>query len=177
MGMLRFLLALLVLVLPLAALAQDQAFTNRDTELKQRADAGSGTVASLRADTAVKVLARAGAWTQVQAEGKTGFVRVFHLRFPATVEGSSSSSSSSGSNPFAALGGLIGGNKPDERAKLASTGVRGLSKEDVKNANPDAQALAKMQSYRAGKPEAQRFAREGKLAEKRVDDPEAKAGR
>jgi len=176
MRMLRFLLALLVLVLPVAAFAQDQAFTNRDTELKERADAGSGTVASLRADTAVKVLARAGAWTQVQAEGKTGFVRVFHLRFPATVEGSSSSSSS-GSNPFAALGGLIGGNKPDERAKLASTGVRGLSKEDVKNANPDAQALAKMQSYRAGKPEAQRFAREGKLAEKRVDDPEAKGAR
>ena len=175
MRMLRFLLAFLVLVLPLAAFAQDQAFTNRDTELKERADASSATLAPLPADTSVKVLARAGAWTQVQAEGKTGFVRVFHLRFPATVEGSSSSSS--GSNPFAALGGLIGGNKPDERAKLASTGVRGLSKEDVKNANPDAQALGKMQSYRADKAEAQRFAREGKLAGKRVDDPEGKAGR
>lgn len=174
MKTLRCLLALLVLVLPLAAFAQDQAFTNRDTELKERADAASATVAPLPADTAVKVLARAGAWTQVQAAGKTGFVRVFHLRFPATVEGSSSSS---GSNPFAALGGLIGGNKPDERAKLASTGVRGLSREDVKNANPDAQALAKMQSYRADKPEAQRFAREGRLAEKKVDDPQAQGGR
>lgn len=168
-------LAALLLVLPLLAVAQDQAFTNRDTELKERADAGSGTVAPLPANTAVKVLARAGAWTQVQADGKTGFVRVFHLRFPATVEGAPSSSS--GSNPFAALGGLIGGNKPDERAKLASTGVRGLSKEDVKNASPDAAALAKMQSYRADKGAAERFAREGKLAEKRVNDPEAQGGR
>ena len=172
MRLLRCLLALLVLVLPLAAAAQEQAFTNRDTELKERADAGSKTLAPLPANTPLKVVTRAGAWTQVQAEGKTGFVRVFHLRFPATVE-----SSSSGSNPFAALGGLIGGNKPDERAKLASTGVRGLSKEDVKNANPDAQALAKMHSYRADKPEAQRFAREGRLAEKKVDDPEGKGGR
>lgn len=177
MRTIRWCLALLVLALPMLAAAQDQAFTNRDTELKERADAASGTVAALPASTAVKVLARAGAWTQVQADGRTGFVRVFHLRFPATVEGSSSSSSPSGSNPFAALGGLIGGNKLDERAKVASTGVRGLSKEDVKNANPDAQALAKMQSYRADAPEAQRFAREGKLADKRVDDPQGKAGR
>jgi hypothetical protein len=174
MRTIRCCLLLLALLLPSAAFAQEQTFTNRDTDLKERADAGAATLAPLPANTAVKVLARAGAWTQVQAGGKTGFVRVFHLRFPATVEGSSSSS---GSNPFAALGGLIGGNKPDERAKLASTGVRGLSKEDVKNANPDARALAKMQSYRADKAEAQRFAREGKLAEKRVDDPEGKAAR
>ena len=175
MRTIRWCLAVLLAVLATVAVAQDQAFTNRDTELKERADAGSGTIASLPADTAVKVMTRAGAWTQVQAGGKTGFVRVFHLRFPATVEGESSSSS--GSNPFAKLGGLIGGNKPDDHARLATTGVRGLSKEDVKNANPDAQALAKMQSYRADKPEAQRFAREGKLAEKRVDDPDAKGGR
>jgi len=171
MRTIRYLVALLFLALPMLAAAQDQAFTNRDTELKERADAGAKTLAPLPANTPVKVVTRAGAWTQVQADGKTGFVRVFHLRFPATVEGSASSG---GSNPFAALGGLIGGNKPDERAKLASTGVRGLSKEDVKNANPDAQALAKMHSYRADKPEAQRFAREGKLAEKKVNDPEAK---
>jgi hypothetical protein len=170
----RFLLALVLVVLPLAAAAQDQAFTNRDTELKERADAGSATIASLASNTPVKVVTRAGAWTQVQAEGKTGFVRVFHLRFPASVEGASSSG---GSNPFAALGGLIGGNKTDERAKLASTGVRGLSKEDVKNANPDAEALRRMQSYRVDKSDAQRFAREGKLAERRVDDPEARGAR
>ena len=172
--MLRCLLALLAFALPLVAAAQDQAFTHRDTELKQRADAASGTLAPLPANTAVKVLARAGAWTQVQAAGKTGFVRVFHLRFPASVE---TGSSSGGSNPFASLGGLIGGDKPDERAKLASTGVRGLSKEDVKNANPDVQALTRMHSYRVEKPEAQRFAREGRLAEKKVNDPEAKGGR
>lgn len=174
MKTLRLLLAFMLLALPLFAAAQDQAFTNRDTELKERADAGSGTLATLPANTAVKVVTRAGAWTRVQADGKTGFVRVFHLRFPASVE---TASSSGGSNPFAALGGLIGGNKPDERARVASTGVRGLSKEDVKNANPDAQALAKMQSYRADKPAAERFAREGKLAEKKVDDPEGKAAR
>jgi hypothetical protein len=175
MRILRFLPAFFALVLPLVAAAQDQAFTNRDTELKERADAGSATVAALPANTAVKVMTRAGAWTQVQAAGKSGYVRVFHLRFPATVESSSASSGSS--NPFAALGGLIGGSKQDDRVHVATTGVRGLSKEDLKNATPDADALARMHSYRADKAQAERFAREGKLAEKKVDDPEAKGGR
>jgi hypothetical protein len=169
MRFLRLCLAGLFLGLPLAAWSQDQAFTNRSTELKERADAASATLAALPENTAVKVLARAGAWTRVEASGKPGFVRVFHLRFPATVE----AASSGGANPFASLGNLIGGQKSDARATLATTGVRGLSKEDVKNANPDAEALKKMQSYRADKPAAERFAREGKLAAAKVPDPDA----
>jgi hypothetical protein len=165
--------SLLLLVLAAApAFAQEQAFTNRATELKESGDAGARTVASLPENTPVKVLARAGAWTRIEANGQSGFVRVFHLRFPASVE----SSSSSGGNPFSAIAGALGG-KSNKQANLATTGVRGISQDDVKNAAPDAQALAKMQSYRADKGEAQRFAREGKLAESKVEDPEAKGGR
>ncbi|HZZ92661.1 MAG TPA: hypothetical protein VFE23_08865 [Usitatibacter sp.] len=169
MRFLRLCLAAAFLSLPLAAWSQDQAFTNRATELKERADAASATLVPLPENTAVKVLARAGAWTRVEAAGRPGFVRVFHLRFPATVEAAGSGSS----NPFAAFGSLIGGSKSDAHANLATTGVRGLSKEDVKNANPDAEALKRMQSYRADKPAAERFAREGKLAAVKVADPDA----
>ena len=175
----RWLLAFLALALAWAAAAgsedPSQAFTNRATELKQAADAAAPTVASLPENTEVKVLARAGGWTRVDALGKAGFVRVFHLRFPASVE--SNASSSGGSDPLKKIGGFFTGQKSDSQARLVSTGVRGLSKEDVKNAAPDAAALSTMQSYRASKPDAQRFAREGKLADAKVDDPEAKGGR
>jgi hypothetical protein len=167
--------AVLMLLVSFAAFAQDQAFTNRSTELKEKPDAGAATLATLPENTGVKVVARAGAWTRIDAAGRTGFVRVFHLRFPASVEGASSS----GGNPLTALGGFLTGQKSDERAKLASTGVRGLSKEDVKNASPDEAALKSLQSYRADRPGAERFAKEGKLAAVKVDDAQAtaKAGR
>ena len=149
----------------LGAAAQEQAFTNRSTEMKETASADAKTVASLPESTPVKVLARQGAWTRVDASGKQGFVRVFHLRFPATVE----ASSSSGGSMLAGVGSALGFGRDDKKANLATTGIRGLSPEDLKNAAPNAEALSRAQSYRADRPAAERFAREGKLTPVQVD--------
>ena len=163
----RLLAVLLLAAVPWIARAEEQGYTNRATELKERAAAEAPTVASLAENTPVKVLARGGAWTKVEAGGKSGWVRVFHLRFPAVVQ-----SSSSGASGLASFGAALGfGQSSNEKARLATTGIRGLSTEDVKNANPDPDALARMQSFRADKPSAERFAREAKLAEAHVDAP------
>jgi|SRR5688572_1794687 len=151
-----FIAAILALGAGFAA-AQEQAFTNRSTELKDKATADARTLATLPENTGVKVLQRSGAWTRVEATGQSGFVRAFHLRFPASVEASSGSSGGS------LLGGLFGQSKP-KQATMATTGIRGLSAEDFKNANPDTAALARMQSYRVDNASAERFAREAKLA-------------
>ncbi len=155
----------------LAWAADEQAFTNRSTELKERALAEAKTIATLPADASVKVLARSGQWTQVDASGQKGWVRVFHLRFPAAVE--TSSSSGAGGSIMSGLTGALGlGRQERKEATIATTGVRGLSPEDLKNANPDPEALRKMQSYSADKPAAEGFAREGKLASNRIDYPD-----
>ena len=151
-----FLAAILALAAGFAA-AQEQAFTNRSTELKDKAAADGKTLATLPDNTGVKVLQRSGAWTRVEATGQAGYIRAFHLRFPATVESSGSSSG----------GGLLGGlfGQPKQRqATMATTGIRGLSAEDFKNAAPDTAALGRLQSYRADNASAERFAREAKLA-------------
>ena len=137
------------------AAAQEQAFTNRSTELKDKASPDGKTLATIPENTGVKVLQRSGAWTRVEATGQSGFVRAFHLRFGATVESSSSGGS--------LLGGLFG-QRQQNTASMATTGIRGLSAEDFKNANPDTVALGRMQSYRADNASAERFAREAKLA-------------
>jgi hypothetical protein len=161
----RLAASLLVALLALAssAWAQDQAFTNRATELKEKGDAQSKTVASLAENTAVKVLGRGGAFTQVEAGGQKGWVRAFHLRFPTTVEKGESGGG------LASLTSMFGGGREQKQATIGTTGIRGLSPEDLKNAAPDAAALAKAQSYRSDKPTAERFAREGKLADVKVD--------
>jgi hypothetical protein len=156
----KFRTLLVAAILALAAgfaAAQEQAFTNRSTELKDKAAADARTLAALPENTALKVLQRSGAWTRVEANGQAGFVRAFHLRFPATVE----SGSSSGGGGL--LGGIFGQPK-QKQASMATTGIRGLSAEDFKTANPDTVALGRMQSYRVDNAAAERFAREAKLA-------------
>lgn len=164
---LRTLAIAFLLALAPAAWGQEQAFTNRSTELKERGANDARTLATLPENTPVKVLARGGGWTRVDASGQNGWVRVFHLRFPASVE--TSPSSSSGGGFLSGLTSALGGGRQTGQATIATTGIRGLSPEDLKNANPDPAALAKAQSYRADKPAAERFAREGKLAAVSVD--------
>jgi hypothetical protein len=68
---------------------------------------------------------------------------------------------------------LLGfGRDTSKQATLSSTGVRGLTPEDLKNANPDPEALKKMQSYRAEKPAAEALAREAKLSSNTIDYPD-----
>lgn len=167
---LRAFLVVSLLAIAPAVLAQEQAFTNRSTELRDRGAPDGKVVTSLPENTAVKVLARGGAWTRVDANGQVGWVNVFSLRFPATV---ATSSSSGGGSVLGGLTGLFGGNRQADRpATIATTGIRGLSPDDLKNASPDNAALAKMHGYRSDKPTAERFAREGKLASVSVDEPQ-----
>jgi hypothetical protein len=171
---LRTALAVILVTLASAAGAQEQAFTNRSTELKDRGANDARTLATLPENTSVKVLARGGGWTRVEAAGQSGWLNVFHLRFPATTETGSSGGFLSGATSF-----IGGGRNTSQKATIATTGIRGLSPEDIKNASPDTAALAKVQSYRADKSTAERFAREGKLAAVSIDyvGDSAKGGR
>jgi uncharacterized protein YgiM (DUF1202 family) len=164
----KFAASFLALMLTIAtcAWAQDQAFVNRSSELKDRPAADARTLATLPENTAVKVIARGGSgWTQVDANAQKGWVKAFHLRFPAVVD----KSASSGGNAFTSLTSALSGRQSD-KATIATTGVRGLSPEDLKNASPDGAALAKAQSYRADRPAAERFARDGKLVAVNVEE-------
>ena len=152
-----------LLALATASWAQDQAFTSRATDLRERGAADAKAVASLPENTAVKVIARgAGGWTQVDAGGKVGWVNAFHIRFPVAVE---KSSSSGGGGFLSGITSAIGGGRQQQQANLGTTGIRGLSPEDLKNASPNPAALAQMQGYRSDKQGAERFAREGKLSQ------------
>jgi hypothetical protein len=156
----------LLFVLALAGLpaAAQQAFANRATDLKDQASAESRTLAALPEGAELKVIARSGGWTRVEAAGKTGWVRAFHLRFPTTTATESSSG-----GLLSGLTSALGGRSRSQAAGIQTVGVRGLSPEELKNANPDAEALRRLQSYRADNSAAERFAREGRLAAMRVD--------
>lgn len=162
----RILIFILVAAAGLA-LAQERASTNRGTELRERASGEARVVAMLPESSPVTVLSRSGGWTEVESGGQRGWVRVFHLRFAATVE---EGTRTSGSSFFGGVGSALGfgGPKRNDQAKIATIGIRGLTPEDMRNASPDTEALRRLQSFRADKAAAERFAREAKLAAQRV---------
>lgn len=160
MRCIRLLLAVLLAATATLAAAQEQAFTNRATELKDKAAADGRTLATLPENTSVKVLQRAGGWTRIDANAQSGWVRAFHLRFPAAVETSGSASSG---GALSGLTGALFGRPKAQQTTIATTGIRGLSEEDFKNASPDPAALQRLQSYRVDRASAERFAREAKL--------------
>jgi hypothetical protein len=161
-------LTLILLAAPALALAQGKAFTNRSTELKEQGAPESRTLATLPENTEVKVVARGGGWTRVEAGGQSGWVRVFHLRFPVTT-----ATESSGGGFLSGISSAIGGKPRSQQAGIQTVGVRGLSPEELKNASPDAEALKRMHSYAADKGAAERFAREGRLENVKIDYNEA----
>jgi Zn-dependent protease with chaperone function len=144
----RLLFAVLLCALALPAAAQ-QAFTNRSTELKGDG-ADAKVLATLPENTEVKVIQRAGGYTKVEAKGQVGWVRVFHLRFPAVAVTSESSGGA-----LSGLSSIIGGRPKSQQAGIQTVGVRGLSPEDLKNASPDPAALAKAKTYSSDKPTAE----------------------
>jgi hypothetical protein len=162
------------LLLSGTAMAQEQAFANRATELKDRPALEARTIAPVADGTAVKVVSRQGGWTQVEVGTQKGWIRVFHLRFPSTVV-----QSSSGGGALSGLTSVFGfgvSKRGPETSKVATIGIRGLTPEDFQSSSPDAAALKKLQSYRSDKSSAERFAKEAKLAPVRVDYADAGKG-
>jgi hypothetical protein len=164
----RLALLLLAMLPAWSASAQEAGFTNRATDLKERAAADARTVAPLAEGTPLTVLERAGGWTRVEAAGERGWVRVFHLRFPATAQVGAGAGVMD--NVTSALGF---GRERAKGATIATTGVRGLTPEDLRNSSPDPGALGRMHSYRADAASAERFAREGRLAAVSISFDEA----
>lgn len=175
-----------------AAFAQEPLFTNRATDLRASPDDAAKLVRALPAKSSVQQLERRGAWTRVQvieSAGKvtdkatdkaspkeTGWVRMMHLRGGVVVVESQPASSGSGMmssfNRF-----LSGGSgRSSTQAQSATVGIRGLSPEELKTASPDAAALAKMNTFKSDKPEAERYAKEAKLAQANVPELNDAAG-
>ena len=169
---------LLGTLLPGVALhAQEPLFTNRATEMRAAPDDAAKVVRALPEKSAVQQLQRKGAWTMVQFTTgtdkspvkETGWVRMMHLRGGVVVVAPQSSSDGGFMSSF---NRMLSGNsgRSSTQAQSATVGIRGLSPEELKTASPDAAALAKMNSYKSDKPEAERFAKEAKLA--KADVPE-----
>jgi hypothetical protein len=150
--------ALLALTLSAAALAET-ALTVRSTELKKEPFVDADTVATLAEQEKVEILRRQGAWTQVKAAAAQGWVRMLSLRLG---EGTAKKGDSG-------IGSLLSVARTGSSGNTVSTGVRGLSEEDLKNTRPNPEELQKMERLAASPQDARSFAAGAKLGSRQVD--------
>ena len=151
----------LLLLLPLLALAEP-ATVIRATELKKEPASDSDTVANLAENTNVDALERKSGWTRVKAAGGEGWVRMLSLRYGAATAAKPGASG---------VTQLFNVARTGTSGTQVTTGVRGLDAEQIVNAQPNPNELAKLQSFAAERSAAEGFAAQGKLAATPVDYP------
>jgi hypothetical protein len=151
----------LLLLLPLLALAEP-ATVIRATELKKEPASDSDTVASLAENTNVDALERRSGWTRVKAAGGEGWVRMLSLRYGAATAAKPGASG---------VTQLFNVARTGTSGTQVTTGVRGLDAEQIVNAQPNPNELAKLQNFAAERSAADSFAAQGQLAATPVDYP------
>ena len=151
----------------------DSAHTIRATDLHAESQSDAATLASIPENTALDVLQRRGAWSQVKAGAQTGWVRMLDLRFdvkPGTANASGTS------NPVGGLSGLLASGRTSNSG-TDTTGVRGMTEEDLNKAQANPAEFQKTQANASDKNAAVAFGKRAKLKQSNVPyfpDPAAK---
>lgn len=129
----------------------------------------------LRGETRVEILDRNGGWYRVKVEGNgnEGWVRMASLRLGER------SAEESESSFWGSLFSFTG--RSQSRDTVATTGIRGLSEEEINSATPNPAAVAALDGFAADANTARDFAARLKLQEQRVaelpEDVEKEAAR
>lgn len=136
----------------------NQAKVTQDTNLHQKPSAQSTVTARLKTSQKVSVFSRQGGWYRVSSEKARGWIRLFYLRFD-------SRRPDDGRFGVGAL--LKSVNKPVGEITL-TTGVRGITEKQLRDAKPDFDALATLSMNGSDASEARAFAKTQGLKSKKV---------
>ena len=142
---------LIALASPILALAGDVGTALKTDTLRKEPYADAKTVGSLAKNDSVDILSKKGAWLQVKTKKSTGWVRLLSVKRGAA--------SSSGSSVADVASGRTGTGKV-----VSTTGIRGLSAEELKAAKFNEDEIKRMESYAASSDDAQSFASAGGLS-------------
>jgi hypothetical protein len=93
-------------------------------------------------ETRVEIVERRGGWLRVTANDQNGWLRLHEVRLGDGKE-------KKGSSGFLALWNLGQTGRSGTQGAVATTGIRGLSAEQLKNAEPNTKAVKRLERYRA----------------------------
>ena len=149
------------------AIAQEPLTTNRSTELRSAPDDSATIIKQLAEKTPLQLQERKGAWSRVKSGADMGWVRMMHLRGGATLV---TDQQATGGGWLSGMSRLLsgGGSNNNQRAQSATVGIRGITEQDLRDAEPNPAALAKMKGYAVADSDARQLATQGNLAFRNV---------
>lgn len=137
-------------------------------EIKAEPFRDAKTVGSLATGDTVEILDQRGGWFQVKSAKGNGWVRMLSVR-----RGEARKRSGEVGEVFGLAAGRAGTGQV-----VATTGIRGLGEADLKAAKYSETELKNADSFATTREEGRKFAAEGKLVPRKVDDlPPPKAAR
>lgn len=142
-----------------AAWAQETGYTLRETEVKAKPFLDAQSVGKLPEKAQVTILGRQGGWSQIRADKVEGWIRLLSMRL---------GSADPTKKPTAVATTIGFGRRGTGAGPTVTTGVRGFSEEDLKEAKPNPEEVKKMETFTIPPAGAAQFAAAGGLTAQTV---------
>src|SRR3970282_2466663 len=166
MGVVMKLLQSFVLSIGLAALgaafAKEAGTTRTAVDLMATPYRDAAQAGQLPSNTSVVILERRGGWLKISGKNRTGWVRLHQVR---SGEGPEAKGSGEGLEMLKNVGKT---GRSGSSGIVATTGIRGLSAEELKSAKPNPKAVEALESNRASDAAAREYARRASLKDEDV---------
>lgn len=158
---------LLILLLPLfvpVAMAAESGLVLVNTDLKSEPFSDAKTLSALQANSTVDVMKRQGGWLQVKPTGNgEGWVKMVVIKLGGP------GSAAKGESGVRSLWNVAMQGRSGNSDVTVANGVRGLTPEDMKNAQPAPEQVKKLEGFAATKSQAETTAKSGKLSKQNID--------
>ncbi|MEW6313406.1 MAG: SH3 domain-containing protein [Pseudomonadota bacterium] len=150
---------LVLLVLWVSPCAAETGSALKSEEIKAEPFRDAKVVGTLVVGDKVNIMKKDGGWLQVKSARGKGWVRMLSIRRGEARKAG------------ADVGGLLGlaSGRAGSGRMVATTGIRGLSEEELKAAKFDGAELKRAEAYAVSGAEARRFAAQGKLVVRPFD--------
>ncbi len=147
------------MAVPLAALAEGGTVV-RSTQLAAEPYVDAASRGVVRSESGVEIIKRQGGWYHVRTDdGRDGWVRLSSIRLGEAAEEEEGGF-------WASVFSFTG--RSQTRTASATTGIRGLSEEEIQAARPDEAAVVRLAQFAPDDAETRRFAAEIGLAQQAV---------
>ena len=141
--------------------ARESGITRSAVDLMATPYRDAKPAGQLPANTTVDILERRGGWMRISTKGKSGWAKLHQVRVGAGPEAKKSGG-------LAVLKNVSQTGRSGSQGIVATTGIRGMSAEELKNAKPDPAAVKKVDGYSVTTSQAREYAKAAGLKESNV---------